>query len=39
MEFTIKHNEKQYTDSEIREVIDKYNQSKQKNERLHIEKI
>ena len=30
MEFTIKHNEKQYTDSEIREVIDKYNQSKQK---------
>ena len=30
MEFTIKHNEKQYTDSEIREVIDKYNDNKRR---------
>jgi hypothetical protein len=30
MEFTIKHNEKQYTDSEIREVIDKYNDTKRR---------
>ena len=30
MEFTIKHNEVQYTDAEIREVIDKYTHSKKK---------
>ena len=30
MQFSIQHNEKQYTDVEIREVIDKYTKSKEK---------